>query len=308
MTYALTLRSVRKRYGKKVALDGLDLQVPQGAMMGLVGPNGAGKTTTFGIISGALQADAGEVDILGRGPFDPHRDAGLLGLVPQDCELSPDSSAQQLLTYFGRLQGLSIQAARSECDRVLSLFRLTDRADARVKELSHGMKRRLAVAQALLGDPELVLLDEPTGGLDPHLVVEMRELLRQQRGQRTVVISSHILTDLEQTCDHIAFLEDGRCVHVGPLADVRHRSRRVRLVLARTVDETVLREAMAERDFEVVDKRMSYSLAAEEDAEEVVPRTLASLLAKGVPVMEVSVGSSLEEAYLEARQAHLGGM
>ncbi|HEY8430680.1 MAG TPA: ABC transporter ATP-binding protein, partial [Sandaracinaceae bacterium] len=215
--FALRLAGVRKRYGRTVALDGVDLDVPRGALVGLVGPNGAGKTTLFGIVSGAVRPDAGTVDVLGEGPFDPARHAGRVTVLPQDCELSPHSSARQLLVFYARLAGATKREAERDADRVLDLVRLSDRAGDRVRQLSHGMRRRLAVAQALLGAPELVLLDEPTGGLDPHLVVEMRELLRSQRGERTLVVSSHILADLEQTCDHVVFLERGRVLESGQL-------------------------------------------------------------------------------------------
>ena len=230
--FALRLKGVIKRYGKTRALDGLTLDVPSGALMGLVGPNGAGKTTTFGVVSGAVRADAGQVDVLGQGAFDPVRHAGRLTVLPQDCALNPSSSARQILSFHARLQGLTLQAATREADRVLDLVHLADRSGARVGQLSHGMKRRLAVAQALLGDPELVLLDEPTGGLDPHLVVAMREILSAQRGLRTVVVSSHILADLEATCDHVAFMEDGRCTRSGPVAEVTRRGALVRVQLA----------------------------------------------------------------------------
>ena len=145
---AVELRGVVKRYRRTRALDGLDLRVPRGTLVGLVGPNGAGKTTTFGIISGVLEPDEGTVDVLGSGPFHPRAQAGALGVLPQDCALNPHSSARQLLTFFGRLQGLTRAEATREADRLLDELRLGDRATSRVGELSHGMKRRLAVAQA----------------------------------------------------------------------------------------------------------------------------------------------------------------
>ena len=304
MTAALELRGVRKRYGKNVALDGLDLRVERGTMLGLVGPNGAGKTTTFGVISGALRPDAGEVSVLGDGAFDPRRQAGALGVLPQDCALNPHSSARQLLTFFARLQGLGRAEARKDADRLLEAMRLTDRASARVGQLSHGMKRRLAVAQALVGDPQLVLLDEPTGGLDPHLVVEMRQLLLTEKRKRTLIVSSHILSDLEQTCDRIAFLEKGRCIQEGAVESMRAAIGRVRLRFARTLTEdqrAALQAVLGERLEASNDDEASYVLEAGEAMSEVAPRILAELTAAGLPVLEVGVGGTLEEAYLETR-------
>ena len=300
---AVELRAVRKRFGKTVALDGLNLRVQAGSMLGLVGPNGAGKTTTFGVISGALEPDEGEVHVLGEGPFDPRRQAGALGLLPQDCALNPHSSAKQLLTFFARLQGCTRREAAREADRLLDQVRLADRADARVRQLSHGMKRRLAVAQALLGDPQLVLLDEPTGGLDPHLVVEMRELLLREKRKRTLIVSSHILSDLEQTCDAIAFIEDGRCVRSGAVGEMKSLTHRVRLRLAQPIERTLVAAVLGERPFELAAEHLTYELAPEESAPAVAPALLAALTAAGVPVLEVQVGGSLEEAYLATRRA-----
>lgn len=310
MSPALELRGVRKRYGKTVALDGLDLRVERGTMLGLVGPNGAGKTTTFSIVSGAIRPDAGEVHVLGEGPFDPRRQAGALGILPQDCALNPHSSARQLLTFFARLQGLSRKDAAKDAERLLEALRLRERASSRVGQLSHGMKRRLAVAQAFVGDPALVLLDEPTGGLDPHLVVDMRALLLSEKRKRTLIVSSHILSDLEQTCDRVAFLEEGRCIREDAVDAMRVQSGRVRLRFARALDDaerSALRRVLGERLEELAEREAVYALRAEEPLDEVAPALLAELTAAGVPVLEVGVGASLEEAYLATRAEALEG-
>ena len=301
---ALVLRGLRKRYGRTVALDGLDLEVPKGSVMGLVGPNGAGKTTTFGIVSGAVRADEGTVSVLGEGAFDPAKHAGRVSVLPQDCELNPFSTARQLLVFFARLAGMSRPRARADAARVLALVRLEDRADSRVKQLSHGMRRRLAVAQALLGEPELVLLDEPTGGLDPHLVVEMREILRAQRGSRTLVVSSHILADLETTCDHVAFIEAGKCVRSGAVEEVTRRGAVVRVRLAEPIVElAAVEELLAGREPRIEGAELVYSLAPGEDPAAVQSVILPALIANGARVLEVRLGDSLEAAYMESRRA-----
>jgi ABC-2 type transport system ATP-binding protein len=299
--YALRLIRVSKRYGKTRALDALDLDVPQGALFGLVGPNGAGKTTTFGVVSGAVRHDEGVIDVLGGGPFDPAKHAGRITVLPQDCELNPHSSARQLLTFYARLQGMSGKAAAKDADRVLELVRLTDRASSRVRQLSHGMRRRLAVAQALLGDPALVLLDEPTGGLDPHLVVEMRDVLREQRGKRTIVVSSHILADLEATCDHVAFIEAGRCVKSGVLEEVTKRGGLVRVRLAAPID--IEEGLLAGRAVTVEGDVLSIELSPGESAADVNRAVLPELFARGAQVLEVRLGESLEAAYMASRRS-----
>ncbi len=298
--FALRLSGVTKRYGRTVALAGLDLDVPRGALMGLVGPNGAGKTTLFGVVSGTVRADAGSVDVLGEGAFDPSRHAGRVTVLPQDCELNPHSSARQLLTFYARLQGATRAQALREADRVLELVRLSDRAEARVRQLSHGMRRRLAVAQALLGEPELVLLDEPTGGLDPHLVVEMREVLREQRGERTLVVSSHILADLEQTCDHVAFVEAGRVIESGPVDEVTRRGGVLRVRLAAPLELGALDELAAYAP-RMEGDTLVLELGGERAPHEVNEIALPLLVERGARIVEVRLGESLESAYMARR-------
>ncbi|MCA9605396.1 MAG: ABC transporter ATP-binding protein [Myxococcales bacterium] len=299
--FALRLAKVQKRYGKTVALDGLTLDVPRGSVMGLVGPNGAGKTTTFGIVSGAVRADAGTVDVLGTGPFDPDRHAGKVTVLPQDCELNPHSSCQEILTFYARLQRVPDPA--KEARRVLEIVRLSDRARSRVRQLSHGMKRRLAVAQALLGDPELVLLDEPTGGLDPHLVVEMREVLREQRGARTLVVSSHILSDLEATCDHVAFIEAGRVTRSGPTEELMGRAGLVTVRLAAPIELEAVAAILDGRAPRLAGERLTYALLEGEDPSVAHAALIPRLVEAGARVVEVQLGRSLEAAYLESRAA-----
>ena len=176
---ALKITALHKAYGRNLALDGLDVSIPRGVICGFIGPNGAGKTTTFGIVGGLISADSGHVDILGKGPLDAGRQAGVLTMLPQDCELIAHVPVVEYLRYLARLQGMTKGEAEKMADARLDEVALADRAKAKVKELSHGMRRRVAVAQALLGDPKIVLLDEPTSGLDPELVVRMREIFEK---------------------------------------------------------------------------------------------------------------------------------
>ncbi len=286
-------------------MDGLNLEVPAGALCGLIGPNGAGKTTTFGVVGGAVTADAGEIDVLGEGPFDPARHAGRLGLLPQDCELNASTPVRQLLVFYARLQGLDRGRAEYQADKVLEAVDLTDRATARIRQLSHGMRRRVAVAQALLGDPALVLLDEPTSGLDPHLVVRMRELFLAQRGKRTLLISSHQLAELEAVCDHVIFMEKGRVVRAGSLSEVTGRQTEIRLIFARP-EVTPQAEAIVRATLPGASARASGDAVLVEappglDAPALNAALLPALLAAGLPLLEVRSGRSLEERYMEAR-------
>lgn len=296
---ALTIRGLRKQYGRLTALDGLDFSVPRGVICGLIGPNGAGKTTTFGIVGGYVKSDGGEVDILGTGPFDPARHVGRITLLPQDCELNPYTTVRELLAYYGQLQGLDSRTARDEADRVLDLVALTERAGSRIRQLSHGMRRRVAVAQALVGDPELVLLDEPVSGLDPELVVRMREIFATQRGERTLVISSHNLAELEAVCDYVVFMHEGQCVREGTLADVTERGPMMRYELAEPVATDGL--AVDGVDLSAEGTLVIARGTREMSAPDINAIVLPALLEAGARIIEIRQGRSLEAAYLEGK-------
>jgi ABC-type multidrug transport system ATPase subunit len=299
---ALVLQGVRKAYGKRVALAGLDLAAPRGAITGLVGPNGAGKTTCFGIVGGLLAADAGRVDVLGQGRFDAATQAGRLGLLPQDAELPGHARVDVMLRYFARLQGLTRIDADREVARVLELMALSDRARSRVRELSHGMRRRVAVAQALLGDPELVLLDEPTSGLDPHLVVSVREVLRAQRDRGiTLVVSSHVLSDLEAICDHVVFIEAGRAIKSGSLAVVTGRGQVVRFTLAEPPALGTLQPRLPDLSLRASGVQLVVEAPPDCAIGALNRRVLRELLALDASVLEIRLGHSLEQAYLDER-------
>ncbi len=306
---ALTLRDVRKHYGKARALDGMTLDVPKGALMGIVGPNGAGKTTAFGIVGGNVKHDSGVVDILGAGAFDPAKHAGRVTLVPQDSELNPHVPVETMLLFLSELQGATPREARHDVDRVLDLVELRDRAKSKIRELSHGMKRRVGVAQALLGDPELVLLDEPTSGLDPSLVVGMRNLLTAQRGLRTLIVSSHILADLEAVADHVAFFEKGRCIQSGEARTLLRQDHVVRYVLGAQIDPTGLTElnhalGVALRvESSGKEPVLVMELTRDVDPSDANAHVLRGFLERGVRIREIHLGESLESAYLDVSNA-----
>lgn len=284
---ALVVGGLVKRYGRRTALDHLSFRVPEGSICGLVGPNGAGKTTTMSIVAGYLRADDGVVDLLGRGPFDPYTHRGRVGILPQDAELPTSSTPRQLLTVWGRLGGLDRAGARRAVDEVLETVLLADRADAPIGTLSHGMRRRVTVASALLGSPAFVMLDEPTSGLDPAQAKHLRDALAQSRGRRTLLVSSHNLAEVESLCDHVVFIAHGACTREGPMATVTGRDREVFVDLAPPFP--------AGRAARVVLRLAPDDPRAVEDA---TSELLRELLAEGARIAEVRQGASLEERYL----------
>ena len=212
MEYAIESTALVKRYGARRALDGLTLSVPRFAVLGLVGPNGAGKTTWMMSVAGLLHLHGGTMNLLGGGPFDPAVHSGRVTLLPQDSELPLESRPIDLLTHYGLLQGLTRREAERSASTMLQEVHLGDRLTATVRSLSHGMRKRVMIAQCFIGFPELVLLDEPLSGLDPRETAHMRAFLPRRRGRQTLVISSHNLHDIEVMCDRVAFIEKGRTV------------------------------------------------------------------------------------------------
>ncbi|QSX38715.1 ABC transporter ATP-binding protein [Shewanella sedimentimangrovi] len=205
----LTTQSLSKYYGSKAALEGVDLALEAGAPIALVGPNGAGKTTLLSLLCGFIKPSKGKITILGQAAGDPAL-LGRVSCLPQDGLLDPNFTVLQQLSFFGRLQGLGHRQAQDEAMRVLTLVDLQTVAQSKPTTLSHGMGKRVAIAQALMGSPELVLLDEPTAGLDPANARAIRELVRAQSANTNFIISSHNLDELEKLCGTVLYLEQGR--------------------------------------------------------------------------------------------------
>ena len=294
MNEAIVTRGLVKRYGASRALDGFTLAVPLGATLGLVGRNGAGKTTWMMTVAGFVRPDGGEVNVLGRGPFDAERHAGLVAILPQDSELPLEARPRELLVRYARLQGLSSASAVRAADDLLAAFNLTEKARCPIRSLSHGMRKRVTVAQAFIGDPQVVLLDEPLSGLDPEEADRMRRFFLARRGRTTLVVSSHQLDDIERLCTHVAFVEAGRVERMEALAALTTSSGRIVYALARAPGE------VSAADVRFYWDAASGELTAEYDAaravEDVNAEVLPKLLSCGI--RSVSVGRSLEEAYL----------
>ncbi|MFI7030367.1 ABC transporter ATP-binding protein [Microbispora rosea] len=223
----IQISGLRRTFGKVTALDGLDLTVP-GGMYGLLGTNGAGKTTLMRVLAGVLPPTAGTVRVGGHdlttrtGRLAVQR---RLGYLPQDLGLYPDLSAREFLDYVGLLKGLDDTAARRrQIGELLDMVGLADAATRKLRGFSGGMRRRVGIAQALLGDPALVVVDEPTAGLDPEERIRFRTLLASIAAGRTVLLSTHIVEDVAQTCRDTAVMARGRVVFNGQVADIVQRA------------------------------------------------------------------------------------
>ncbi len=208
-----------KRYGEVVAVDQLSLRVPRGGVFGFLGPNGSGKTTTMGMLLGLVGSTSGEARIFGD-PVGRSDTLRRIGAMVESPTFYPYLSGRANLRYF---QGIGRRGSPADIDRLLELVDLGKRADSKFATYSLGMKQRLGIACTLLGEPDLVFLDEPTNGLDPAGVVEVRELIRDLgKGGRTIVLSSHLLAETELVCDHVAVLARGKLIVQGNIKELLH--------------------------------------------------------------------------------------
>jgi lipooligosaccharide transport system ATP-binding protein len=227
----IVARSLRKSFGDFIAVDGIDFSVKKGESFGLLGPNGAGKSTTMRIIGATSQRTAGEITILGKDPeqFGPQIRAHL-GVVPQKDNLDEHLTVTENLYLYGRYFGLSGKVIRGKIDELLEFAQLTEKRDAKVDSLSGGMKRRLTIARALVSDPDILMLDEPTTGLDPqarHILWD--RLFRLKERGVTLVITTHFMDEAEQLCERLVVMDHGKIMAEGSPVDLikKYSSREV---------------------------------------------------------------------------------
>ena len=220
MENAVELEGVEKRFGAKVAVDGLSLEVPRGCIYGVLGPNGAGKTTTLRMIIGIFYPDAGRLSVLGQS--DPASVKERIGYLPEERGLYEKMRVRDLMTYFGQLKGMETGLARKRASELLQRYGLGESADKKCQTLSKGMAQKAQILATLIHEPELIILDEPFSGLDPLNRDLMRDLILQlKREGRSVIFSTHIMEQAEQICDRVLLIDDGRKILDGELSAVR---------------------------------------------------------------------------------------
>ncbi len=227
MTVVVAARGLVKRYDRTVAVAGLELEVDEGEIFGLVGPNGAGKTTILRMLATLLVPTAGDAEIAGESiRRNPNAARRVLGFMPDVFGVYDDMKVWEYLDFFARCYGLSAPRRRQMIGDLLDLVDLSDKRDSFVQGLSRGMQQRLCLAHALVHDPQVLLLDEPASGLDPRARVELRELLRELRSLgKTILISSHILPELEELCTSVAIVDRGQVLAQGRVSDIEGRLR-----------------------------------------------------------------------------------
>jgi ABC-2 type transport system ATP-binding protein len=297
---AIQCRSLSRSFGGRSAVSDLTFDVPTGSVLGFLGPNGAGKTTTVRLLLGILRPSAGAVRVLGLDPIaDGERVRGQCGVVLDQVGLYERLSARKNLEFAARVAHMPVSERAGRVDAALRRVDLFDRRDDRVSGYSKGMRQKLGVARALLSEPRLLVLDEPTAGLDPENIVMLRELLLSlaQEGGRTIFLCTHLLAEAQRICTEVAILQHGRLLAVGEPSEIAgHKGPSVRLRLSR-VTPAAASALPAGAHLEPLDgDEWRCAMAQDDDVEAVV----AALVGAGVGVRQVTPDTlSLEEAYLK---------
>ncbi len=239
MTPIVETRGLTKRYGTTLALDDLDLTIPEGAIYGFIGPNGAGKTTTMRILTGLLAATSGEAYIAGHEVRrEPRAVRKLVGWMPDSFGVYDNMKTWEYLDFFAASYGMTEERRARLIGELLDLVELKHKQDDYVMGLSRGMKQRLSLARAMAHDPKLLILDEPASGLDPRARIELRELLKELGSLgKTIMISSHILTELAEMCTHIGIIETGKLLVSGEVGNVLHSLQPHKIVEVRVLGD-----------------------------------------------------------------------
>lgn len=209
----IQVRNLTKRYGEKLAIDNVSFDIEDGKIYGFLGPNGAGKSTTMNIITGCLAATSGHVYVDGNDVFEkPLQAKRKIGYLPEQPPLYGEMTPAEYLCFVAEAKGVPYDRLSKHVSEIMELTQITHVADRLINHLSKGYRQRVGIAQALLGDPDVIILDEPTVGLDPAQIIEIRTLIRSLGQNKTVIVSSHILAEISAVCDHVMILSHGRLV------------------------------------------------------------------------------------------------
>lgn len=315
MTHAISVKGISKSFGRIRALQDVSFDVPPHSIYGLLGPNGAGKTTLFSITANFLKARAGTIEVLGIDTRRIYELQGRLSILPQDARFQRNVPILEQLVFFRLLGGRSKTEAQREVMETLEMVGLHAEAKRRVGSLSHGMVKRLGIAQAFLGQPEVILLDEPTSGLDPANARQIRDLIKQLQQRATIMVSSHNMAEIQELCDHVAILDHGKLVLAGSVDDITRADREYFLYLSRELQEGELEQVGAIKGIRRIEKvtapagaggkksaqyLVRLDLSAEDvDQDAIITSLLRCVLDLGVTPRRLTEGRSLETQFLQ---------
>lgn len=306
----ITVEHLTKYYGDHLAVDDISFEISEGHVYGFLGPNGAGKSTTMNIITGCLSATAGTVTVDGHDIFEePNAAKRCIGYLPEHPPLYLSESVLEYLRFVGEVKGLKKQELEDQIDLVLEKTGTTEVQNRRIGDLSKGFRQRVGIAQALLGNPKVIILDEPTVGLDPIQIIEIRDLIKSLGKTHTVIFSSHILSEVQAICDQILMIAHGRLVAFGePEALQRQLLTGQELLIRTDGSEEAVKAALGDLTPPVTPDitpeegtaRCCVHIRTEGDMDTAAEQAARSLVEHGLPVFELTQKKgSLEDVFLE---------
>jgi len=305
----IKVQHLTKYYGQNLAVDDISFEIQDGQVYGFLGPNGAGKSTTMNIMTGCLAATAGEVKIGGYDIFEePVEAKKLIGYLPELPPLYPDRTPREYLRFVAEAKGVAKDELTAQLNKVMEVTRITEVADRLIKNLSKGYKQRVGIAQALLGEPKVIILDEPTVGLDPVQIIEIRDLIKELGREHTVILSSHILSEVQAVCETVLIISKGKLVACDTTENLeKHFAAKSSIELTVMAECGELKEVFAELEgiesFEITDLgggKTAVKLTIESDAEELCKAISLKLAMLGKPVLRMDTSkASLEDIFIE---------
>jgi ABC-2 type transport system ATP-binding protein len=285
LNYIITSKNLEKFYGKKNALNKIDIHIPKAKIYGLLGPNGAGKTTLIGILTGLLKSYKGSFSV-----------NGTIGLMPQDANLYPNMTCWKQLMFLSRLQGISKDQSMKQVVKLLELVGLSDEKDSLVRTLSHGTRRRLELAQSLIGNPDILIFDEPTSGLDPKMSKNIRSLILDLKSKnKTIIFSSHNLYEVNELCDWVCILNEGKIVSEDSISNLTN-SKSVLLSVEGVKREVI--NTINKKSYVNNVKFSSGELEVEFNKVDHTNELIKLLISHNVTINKIKKGQSLENIFL----------
>lgn len=305
----IEVENLTKKYGNHVAVDNLSFRVEKGMIYGFLGPNGAGKSTTMNMMTGYIAATSGSVKINGYDILkDPEKAKKCIGYLPELPPVYQDMTVYEYLKFAAELKQVKKSERKQQIEDIMKQTRIDDVRDRLIKNLSKGYKQRVGLAQAIVGYPEVIILDEPTVGLDPKQIIEIRELIRELAKKHTIILSSHILSEVSAVCDHIMIISKGKLVASDTperLMDMLNGEKRLQLSVAGEQDklEEIFKGIPEIKEYKFMEPKeegcVSVDIQTVPDTD-IRKKLFYDIVKADMPIMELSLGErSLEDVFLE---------
>jgi ABC-2 type transport system ATP-binding protein len=299
----IKVKGISKLYGKKEALKNISFDVGKGEILGFLGPNGAGKTTTMKIITGYISPTSGKVSVNGIDIFeDPLKARGKIGYLPENSPLYSNMKVDKFLKFICELKDIKTKKIASEIERVIKILSLTSVRNRLIGNLSKGYKQRVGLAQAIIGEPKVLILDEPTSGLDPKQIIEIRKLIKELSREKTIIICSHILTEINMIAERLLIINDGKIIAQGTLKELsRPFKEEVLRVKIEGDGEKIKRGLLEIPSIKKVENLEGYFDITINEGNETKREIFFKMANLGFPILEIrKIELTLEEIFLKS--------